>query len=86
MTTRKRRGRVIGELHTFSSFQDEWNAFPPCVFDINDCSAKCYTARVFGDGFIILVTWLLAVRRFGVLPKYCVSDFYRWYEAEDASL
>ena len=76
----------MGELRTFSSFQDEWNAFPPCVVDINDRSAKCYTARVFGDAFIILVAWLLAIRRFGVLPKYCVCDFYRWYEAEDASL
>ena len=86
MTTRKRKGREVEELHAFSSFQDEWNAFPPCVLDIGHCSAEGCAARVFGKGLVILVAWLLTVRRFGVLPEYCVCDFYRWHETEDASL
>ena len=46
---------------TFTSFQDEGDAFPSCIFDVGDSCAEGCTARVLGDGVIILIAWLLAI-------------------------
>ena len=75
-----------GAETTFSSFENEGNTFPSCVFYVCYAGAEGRTLGVLGYGVVIFIAWLLTVFRLGVLANDGVLHLERWDKSKYACL
>jgi hypothetical protein len=51
----------MGEAGTFARFEDEGNAVPSFIFDVEGYCGECGTSRIFRDGIVIQVAWFISI-------------------------
>ena len=56
-------------INTFTSLQDEWNAVPSLVLDIDGQSTESWTSAILRNGVIIQIPRLAAIKGFSVLAN-----------------
>jgi hypothetical protein len=69
------------EGHTLPGLQNEGNAIPPLVLDVDGQSAESRASAVLGDGFIVQVAGLASIERFAVLS----NDDILWLNGGDTT-